>query len=433
MKFQLILTAILLPQIFYGQQLVQPLAVGNKIPDTVLVKMLDREPMQQLTTCGKPLLLDFWSIWCSGCISSMPKMDSLQTYFGNKLQIIFVTKNSKREVEQLFAKRKRFLPKKIPMVIEDVYLSRLFPHESVPHLVWIDEKGIVRYITYSHNATKDNLEAFLLHRPLAFLEKRTTKSLDVKIPFWQQDDGSFTSAVKYYSVFAKRVEGLIGGMSAQKESGMFRRLRLINMPLIQIYIKAYGGIDYQPEINGIQRVILEVRKPEVFVPSNKNGLDQWYSQNSFCYETMTPLSPETVVRKNLQGDLLRNFPYVAAIEKRWVKAMVLVRTDSSIKLNSTRGKYSYQYNQDSGRLQLHKAPISALLSTIRRVYQDFELPIIEEIGYKDLIDIDVHIPVNDMVALAAELNKWGLTVTIKEVELDMLVIRDKDSLVKVMK
>src|SRR5690349_12062447 len=40
---------------------------------------------------GKLLILDFWATWCSPCIKVMPKLDSLQKYFGSKIQILPVT------------------------------------------------------------------------------------------------------------------------------------------------------------------------------------------------------------------------------------------------------------------------------------------------------------------------------------------------------
>src|SRR6201999_1317282 len=43
---------------------------------------------------GKLLILDFWGVTCSSCIAEMPKMQRLQQEFGDKIQILLVTRDS---------------------------------------------------------------------------------------------------------------------------------------------------------------------------------------------------------------------------------------------------------------------------------------------------------------------------------------------------
>ena len=131
-----------------------PLKLGDKMPDIYLGEFLEdsTKKMKVSDLKGSLVILDFWETWCSSCIAAMPKMDSLQKEFGNRIKIILVTRNDRAKVSAIFKKGNIRRPD-LPLVINDSFLRKLFPYNTVPHHVWIDQNGIVKFITDGYNAT----------------------------------------------------------------------------------------------------------------------------------------------------------------------------------------------------------------------------------------------------------------------------------------
>src|SRR5690606_35298824 len=53
-----------------------------------------------------PALISFWETWCSPCIRSLTKLDSLQNKYSNSLNVIGITTENKEEVVKLLQKKK---------------------------------------------------------------------------------------------------------------------------------------------------------------------------------------------------------------------------------------------------------------------------------------------------------------------------------------
>src|ERR1700733_364619 len=88
-----------------AQNNVGRLTVGDKCPDVALALVNYSNPKVNLSDFkGKYIILDFWATWCAPCVSSFPKMDSLQKKFNDKLVILPVT-DEKKEVVEGFMKK----------------------------------------------------------------------------------------------------------------------------------------------------------------------------------------------------------------------------------------------------------------------------------------------------------------------------------------
>src|SRR5829696_2286085 len=90
-----------------GTSQVKPVRIGQPVPDVSLDKLVNypASTIKLSDFRGKLLILDFWATWCSPCIAAFPKLDSLQRKFGDKLQILSVTKESKSIVKQFLSKQ----------------------------------------------------------------------------------------------------------------------------------------------------------------------------------------------------------------------------------------------------------------------------------------------------------------------------------------
>lgn len=136
----------------------QPLRVGQSLPDSVWnlpMKILnsDEKEVTLKSFQGKLIILDFWATWCTSCIKKFPMLTELQQEFSGDLAILLVNSSIKGDTpEKMMAKLKGY---PIASIINDKVLKVLFPHEYIPHYVWIDGKGKVFAITSSKFVDSD--------------------------------------------------------------------------------------------------------------------------------------------------------------------------------------------------------------------------------------------------------------------------------------
>lgn len=170
---QIFILAILLPVLNSCAQNStgkKPLNVGDTIPPIILTDVINF-PVSQIqlnNNNSKLVVLDFWATWCGSCIKKLSFIDSVQKAFKENIQIILVnsitgTGDSKEAVINFYKKRilskyPSFAP---PIVMGDTLLRSLFPHEFVPHYVWINPAGKVIAFTSSIDFTSQNIIAAL--------------------------------------------------------------------------------------------------------------------------------------------------------------------------------------------------------------------------------------------------------------------------------
>jgi len=102
---------------------------------------------------GRVVLLDFWATWCAPCRVVIPKLDDLQSRYGAQgLSVLGVSTEDAQDVA-LFARR-------IAMhygVASDRHgsTSRTYGVVSLPTLVVIDKRGVVRDVSIGYDPTGD--------------------------------------------------------------------------------------------------------------------------------------------------------------------------------------------------------------------------------------------------------------------------------------
>lgn len=123
---------------------------------------------------GKILILDFWTFGCTACVASWPKLMELQREFKNNIQIITVNPYSEKKEVEAFIKRQEKISGKVltlPVACGDKKLFALFPHKTVPHVVFIDEKGFVKYITASEYLNRETISNMISQKQMQIPEK----------------------------------------------------------------------------------------------------------------------------------------------------------------------------------------------------------------------------------------------------------------------
>jgi thiol-disulfide isomerase/thioredoxin len=107
---------------------------------------------------GRVVLLDFWATWCAPCRVVMPKLGALQARYGAQgLSVLGLSTEEAQDVA-LFAQR---MPSGYAMAVDKhAQTTRSYGVISLPTLVVIDKRGVVRDVSIGYDPMNDtHLEA----------------------------------------------------------------------------------------------------------------------------------------------------------------------------------------------------------------------------------------------------------------------------------
>ena len=155
MKLKSCMLAMLWPFLSIAQQVP---SIGTSLHDSILSAV----PAQK----NQLIILDFFATWCTSCAKALPRLDSLQTQFGNRISIRLVssygTRDTKEKIDAFFKRRKEATGQafNFAVIYNDSLLKNSFPHNKVPHYVWIYNNKLIG-ITYSTAVTAPNIKKVL--------------------------------------------------------------------------------------------------------------------------------------------------------------------------------------------------------------------------------------------------------------------------------
>lgn len=360
---------------------------------------------------GKNVIIDLWDIHCSGCISGLKKLDSLQDIFPQSLKVICVTKNTKEEVEELFSRIKINLHD-IPMIVGDTILyDYLFPHSGDPLHVWINPSGVIKYITGGYNTTSENIAKFMNNQPLSVAYQSEIKDFDPSRPLIEEASGRLKYYTKTYSVLTKGLQNVINTNRIEvlnnKLTDKTFSIKAINASILTLYQIAYNQELYGVTLNMFQftknnRIsLVSPRADSLAMPMDIQLLDEWRDNNLYCYEISIPDKKSSEIYQWMQEDLNRFFDLSVSIRKKTVECLVLENIDqrSEPKFKSSiRNSKTVQSNNTTkydSRLQM-----KGLVTELIYLTQEFNLPFVD--GTNDKTNVSISFP--DKIETIHDLN-----------------------------
>lgn len=407
-------------------QQMSPLKIGDKCPDIVLSNMMNSTVLKSnlFDYKGKLILIDFWATWCSPCVKSMAKLNTLQQEFKDELKVIPVTYQDREDINDLFKHMPKDASLQMPIVTEDTMFHQLFPHTELPHYVWIDKKGIVINITGGEAVTEENVKKLLSNETIqATVKEDKFVPVDKTKPLFISDNGGEPSPLLYHSIFTGYKEGLSSVLTREplQDTGLVR-LTAINVSIPSLLQLAYS---YNGELSARNRMLLQVKDSSKLIWNNVEPMQQWMHEHTFCYELILPSEMEQQLKPLMQKDLDLMLPaYKGGIEKRKVKCLVLTATEKAKSIITTKGKPVYDRTPYS--MHLEHALLTGFTNLLSIIYlQNLSTPVINGTGISEPVNLDIETNLSDMNALRNALHPYGLDLIEEEREIEMIVIKDR--------
>jgi thiol-disulfide isomerase/thioredoxin len=409
----------------------QPLKIGDKLPDMLINHVLNHSSNTINTASyrGKLLIIDFWATWCSPCVTMIPKMEALQNTYKGKIQFLPVTLQPAGVVTTFMDKleKRNSQHYHLPEITGDTVLSKLFPHFSLPHYVWIDQQGIVRAFTEFQDVNAKTIDQFLNHQQPDVKQKLDAPALSYNdsIPLLVNGNGGDGRDLIYHSVMTKYKAGLpLQRLIIPQKDGSLR-INCKNLCILQLFATAYLDKcrDYLADID---RVKLNVRDTSKVI-SHAIGMeyDNWLaSGNGFCYEVTVPANMRKQVFSLMREELSRIFPeYVASIMEQQKPCLELKRIGSYDKLISKGG--TPKTTTDEFEAGVQNQPIRYWTATVN-AHQLSKLPLVNRTNITENVDLKIKSDFQDLEAVNKQLKVYGLKLEPGLQQDNALVISDRN-------
>jgi cytochrome c biogenesis protein CcmG, thiol:disulfide interchange protein DsbE len=118
------------------------LLLDKKLPDFRL-KDLNGKEFKSSQLIGKPTLINFWSIQCSPCIAEFPQLNKLKEKYGDKVNFIAISENSREQVLELLKQK----PFNFYQLVDGYdYKTNTLKMSSIPRNIFIDKNGYIRVL-----------------------------------------------------------------------------------------------------------------------------------------------------------------------------------------------------------------------------------------------------------------------------------------------
>lgn len=405
----------------------KPLSIGDKVPNIPLSEgrnfKLGKSSISDFK--GQLVILDFWATWCGSCVSALPKLDSLQNEYKDKIQIILVnTFESYEEVVQRLNRLKNSSINKalsrLPMVFDKSIYKKYFPNNALPHYVWIDTNGAVAYITDGNNTIRSNIDKFLNGEVLDVLYKND---------FEQKNITGITSLDNdllpvYVSGFYKYKPNIRKNSFLTDTTKLIYRESYVNKSLLDLSWQFYNDTVF----NIRNRTIIEVKNPIIFTSRDGDRYsEKWNRENLFTYEICLSVQDKhllkLIARKDLERFAFLKFHLNILVEYKEVDCYVMdIENDE---LLSTREGKRNQLVLDT-IISLSNVDIQVLNIALTNALENNSEPIrfISEVGISRKIDIEIIGNLKDFDNLKRQLKSVGLRLERRKKLIPFLVIKD---------
>jgi uncharacterized protein (TIGR03435 family) len=347
--------------------------IGKKIPDYSFNEILnkDNKPFK-LNNRDKPIIIEFWTTWCSPCIPAMKKLENYQEKYGNEIEFITVSTDTKKNLNKYIENTGTTL-----RVAFDTTHLKVFNYKYIPHTVLIDKNGIVRAITTPTKITDQVIDDLIKGKTINIKETVTEVSnLNLNKEFKNNDyQYKLTSENKKMS-FKNEIK--------RNQNGQPISLDFRNVSIYRLMTDIY-------ELSSAARIYSDKE-----LPSNKYCFNLEQKEN---YEKELLQNAKEILNNNLdiRADL---------IEKEIDSAYVLLVTDKSkLPKKSKEEKYTHEF-----RGPFYSGKKLTSYNLIEYLENEVQQPIKDKTQLDYEFDIVLDWSYEDGLSLNRELEKYGFRI-----------------------
>ncbi|WP_299672841.1 TlpA disulfide reductase family protein [uncultured Polaribacter sp.] len=422
-----------------------PLEIGKPFPTHVFkdVHFYDKAEVAIHDFRGKWLVLDFFSIGCTSCFQSLPKMNQLAKDFDKEAEIVMVGSYHKniKEAYEKFRKRYKLT---LPVFYEKELIKKL-QIIGYPYIVILDKNSTVRGITASINKRK---LSDLINGKIDFINdsqgSQSARNLsdtlyDHTKPLLIDNNGGKDTDYLYRSVLTKYTGDFVSlqehyvnsfrHINGESNKYLQGRVQAIGKPLPQLYYMAYGDtIPYRwGTINSYGKYWYEP------LLETKDSLNpNWSPKNEelrYNYSLTVPKEKGSAqyLQEAMRRDLQTYFGYAVSVETRMMPYWKLVATKKAkrklkTKYQGDKMTQGKEFLPNTG-CAFRNGTISQVINLISSYYQR-GAPFIDETGIDFRIDFELEAILTDFEDVKRGLQKSGLDLVKGEKEMKVVVIRD---------
>lgn len=426
--------SILIPLLlFYGTAKPQAsydiLKVGGEIPQIHFNTVLNYNTNEFKTTdlVGKKVIIDFWTQWCTSCISSFPKIENLKQIFGDKVIILTVTESNINEFTSLRSKSRILQQSKLPFIIGDTVLFRMASPPFVPYAIWINEKGIIEATSLGTSITENNIRKFINGEKLNLNIERNSSST-ITDNYTIKETYKTHKDISYYSSLEKE--------NKNEYLPRYRYLRnpangvgILNLDvsLAELFRHAYSIKD----IRNVRTNTSELKY--IIYPPNENKRKEWETKSFFSYTLRLEPNkylnlPDSIYKLLLKFDLY-NILGIKGTKKRIIEEVFVLKAikgTPSLNAKNTLEDPIVESTKNGLYIRNHKSHflVKGLENWINK-YNDKFIPIADETNIEGNIDIELKFQDNKISSINKSLKKYGLQLTSEYKETECLILEKK--------
>ncbi|MBE8722979.1 hypothetical protein C4F40_19850 [Sphingobacterium sp. Ka21] len=405
-----------------GAEEIKTLQIGDTLPETLwnlplhVVNHPDGKDAVTLSDYRDKtmIILDFWATWCTSCIKNFPKLYELQRN-DSSIQTILINSITTRDTRDKIAGflHKRRQAYSMPSVVSDTILSKLFPHQSLPHYVLIADGKIAGIID---GGTSDMVDWQKISKgDYTVQQAKGYREYDFRYPLFHNGNGGNRPQYLFGSFLSHYIEGLPsaiykGGSNTQKVS-------LINVPLITILRFAHPSLSRYRHT----RIVYNVTDPLLF---SERKSDE--TRNLFTYEIETPSMPQEDVARLVAEDLQRYMPLEFNSIMKEVECWVLtaVKPELAVDFPDTLARETNLYEKSSAPIFYNNYRLENLLKYLEGIYN---IPFVDETCIKQNVRLVLPPDLHNSDELKRSLRRYGLELKLDRRKLDMMEIVEKQT------
>ncbi|SFC03726.1 Thiol-disulfide isomerase or thioredoxin [Parapedobacter composti] len=415
---------------------IAPLQIGDTIPEYLWhlpLQVANHPEGKEMITLGeyrgKPILLDFLSTGCGGCIKALPKIESVTRSAGGDIVVIPVTAEKRSRVAAFIPKNNFINDTKLPFIVADSVLKQHFPHTYISHVVWIDAYGIVRAATSTGQITSRTIREFQHGGPLDWpIKTENTRFFNAPLITLDAEANVLPNNAKrslYYSAVIGYTEGVGPYVATESDSLMgIERVSFRNKAILDLYRIATNN-RIAPT-----HVILEVADPAAYTaPTASNqhiAMDSWYQQYGKCYEATFPLGKTENWKARMLADLNHFLSLNGRIETRDTTCLVLTQVENApdIAYREEHGERTSTLTTSNPVKILRGATLSSLVHVLNTAYRD--KLVVDGTGYSEKVSLTLRLnDITDLRSLKKALSPYGLDLVEQQREETFLVITER--------